>query len=83
MLILRLGDKLGERYEITRTDIKKWAVGSPIQAVLDAMVILLERHHYDADHVKSVAVYLAPPEALTVNIVKCLTSVCNIWPRSC
>jgi len=31
------------------------------------MVILLERHHYDADHVKSVAVYLAPPEALTVN----------------
>ena len=25
-------DKLGERYEVTRTDIKKWTVGSPIQA---------------------------------------------------
>ena len=62
-----LVDKLGERYEITRTDIKKWTVGSPIQAVLDAMVILLERHHYNADQVKSVAVHLAPPEALTVN----------------
>jgi 2-methylcitrate dehydratase PrpD len=62
-----LVDKLGERYEITRTDIKKWTVGSPIQAVLDAMVILLERHHFNADQVKSLAVHLAPPEALTVN----------------
>jgi 2-methylcitrate dehydratase PrpD len=27
-----LAEKLGERYEITRTNIKKWPVGSPIQA---------------------------------------------------
>jgi 2-methylcitrate dehydratase PrpD len=27
-----LVDKLGERYEIVRTNIKKWTVGSPIQA---------------------------------------------------
>ncbi|HEY8714026.1 MAG TPA: MmgE/PrpD family protein [Candidatus Acidoferrum sp.] len=60
-------DKLGERYEVARTDIKKWTVGSPIQAVLDAMVILLERHHYEASQVKQVAVHLAPPEAVTVN----------------
>ena len=32
----RLVDKLGERYEIARTNIKKWTVGSPIQAPLDA-----------------------------------------------
>ena len=31
-------EKLGERYEITRTNIKKWTVGSPIQAPLDAHV---------------------------------------------
>jgi 2-methylcitrate dehydratase PrpD len=62
-----LVDKLGERYEISRTDIKKWTVGSPIQAVLDAMVILLERHRYDAAQVKQVTVRLAPPEAVTVN----------------
>jgi 2-methylcitrate dehydratase PrpD len=62
-----LVDKLGERYEVSRTDIKKWTVGSPIQAVLDAMVILLERHHYDAGQVKQVTVRLAPPEATTVN----------------
>ena len=30
-------DKLGERYEITRTNIKKWTVGAPIQAPLDAL----------------------------------------------
>jgi 2-methylcitrate dehydratase PrpD len=62
-----LVDKLGERYEISRTDIKKWTVGSPIQAVLDAMVILLERHRYGAAQVKQVTVRLAPPEAVTVN----------------
>jgi 2-methylcitrate dehydratase PrpD len=62
-----LVDKLGERYEISRTDIKKWTVGSPIQAVLDAMVILFERYHFNAQQVKSLAVHLAPPEALTVN----------------
>jgi 2-methylcitrate dehydratase PrpD len=62
-----LVDKLGERYEITRTDIKKWGVGSPIQAVLDALVILLKRHPFDADHVQQVTVRLAPAEAVTVN----------------
>jgi 2-methylcitrate dehydratase PrpD len=62
-----LVDKLGDRYEISRTDIKKWTVGSPIQAVLDAMVILMERHRYDAAQVKQVTVRLAPAEALTVN----------------
>ena len=33
----QLVEKLGERYEITRTNIKKWTVGSPIQAPLDAL----------------------------------------------
>ena len=38
----RLIEKLGERYEIIRTNIKKWSVGSPIQAPLDALEILLQ-----------------------------------------
>src|SRR5260370_15600548 len=33
-----LVDKLGERYEVTRTNIKKWTVGSPLHAPLDALV---------------------------------------------
>jgi len=30
-------DKLGDRYEVVHTDIKKWTVGTPIQAPLDAI----------------------------------------------
>jgi len=60
-------DKLGERYEVTRTDIKKWSVGSPIQAVLDAIENLLKRHPFEANQVQQVTVRLAPPEAVTVN----------------
>src|SRR2546425_9268344 len=39
-----LVERLGERFEVTRTDIKKWTVGSPIQAPLDALANLLGRH---------------------------------------
>jgi 2-methylcitrate dehydratase PrpD len=49
-------DKLGERYEVTRTNIKKWSVGSPIQAPLDALVILQKKHPFNADQVQQVVV---------------------------
>jgi 2-methylcitrate dehydratase PrpD len=62
-----LVDQLGQRYEITRADIKKWTVGSPIQAALDAMVALLNKRPFNADQVQQVTVHLAPPEAITVN----------------
>ena len=39
----RAAEKLGERYEIARTNIKKWTVGSPIQAPLDAMSNILSK----------------------------------------
>lgn len=55
-----LVDKLGERYEITRTSIKKWTVGSPIQAPLDALEILLKRRPFEADQVKEVTVRMNP-----------------------
>ena len=55
-----LVDKLGERYEITRTSIKKWSVGSPIQAPLDAMETLLKRYPFEADQVKEVTVRMNP-----------------------
>ncbi len=62
-----LVDKLGERYEVTRTNIKKWTVGSPIQAPLDALQILMKRHPFTADQVQSVIVRVATSEAKTVN----------------
>jgi 2-methylcitrate dehydratase PrpD len=60
-------DKLGERYEVTRTSIKKWTVGSPIQAPLDAVEALMKRHPLAADDVQTVVVRVATSEAKTVN----------------
>jgi 2-methylcitrate dehydratase PrpD len=60
-------DKLGERYEVLRTNIKKWSVGSPIQAPLDALEQLLKRQTFDADQVKQVIVRCATSEAALVN----------------
>jgi 2-methylcitrate dehydratase PrpD len=55
-----LVEKLGERYEIAETDIKKWTVGSPIQAPLDAIEAIRSRHPFDAGQVQRVSVRLAP-----------------------
>jgi 2-methylcitrate dehydratase PrpD len=55
-----LVEKLGERYEIVNTDIKKWTVGTPIQAPLDAIENLRRKHSFEADEVKAVTVRLAP-----------------------
>lgn len=62
-----LVDRLGERYEITRTNIKKWTVGSPIQAPLDAIENMRKKHPFDADEVRSVVVRLGTSEAGVVN----------------
>ena len=60
-------DGLGERYEVTRTNIKKWSVGSPIQAALDALALILSRHPVRVGDIQKVTVRLAPSEAKTVN----------------
>jgi 2-methylcitrate dehydratase PrpD len=60
-------DQLGERYEVTRTNIKKWPVGSPIQAALDALEILGKQHPFDAGQVQQVEIRLARDEAAIVN----------------
>ena len=62
-----LVSQLGERYEIVRTNIKKWTVGSPIQAPLDAMYIILKKRPVNPDDVKSLVVRLAGTEARVVD----------------
>jgi 2-methylcitrate dehydratase PrpD len=62
-----LVDKLGERYEITRTNIKKWTVGSPIQAPLDALAGFFKQRSFSADDVSKVVVRIASDEANTVS----------------
>src|ERR1700722_12312797 len=62
-----LVSQLGERYEIVRTNIKKWTVGSPIQAPLDALEIILKRRPFEPDQVQTVTVRVAGSEAALVN----------------
>ena len=64
---LKLIELLGERYEVTRTNIKKWTVGSPIQAPLDAVQNIRKRRDFSADEVQKVVVRVATSEAKTVN----------------
>jgi 2-methylcitrate dehydratase PrpD len=62
-----LVDKLGERYEIARTNVKKWTVGSPIQAPLDALAGFFKQRSFSADDVSKVVVRIASDEANTVS----------------
>jgi 2-methylcitrate dehydratase PrpD len=54
-----LARDLGERYEIARTDIKRWAVGSPIQAPLDSLLELIRLHRVRAEEIERVTVRVA------------------------
>ncbi|MGA7803274.1 MAG: MmgE/PrpD family protein [Bradyrhizobium sp.] len=63
----RVVEKLGERYEIAETDIKKWSVGSPIQGPLDALETIRSKTPFEADQVKKVTVRLAPSVATVVD----------------
>jgi 2-methylcitrate dehydratase PrpD len=54
-----LARELGERYEILDTDIKRWAVGSPIQAPLDSLLELIRTHGVRADEIERVVVRVA------------------------
>lgn len=62
-----LVSQLGHLYEVQRTNIKKWSVGSPIQAPLDALEMIITQHSIHADDVKSVVVQVAEQEASVVN----------------
>ena len=53
-------ERLGERFEIVGTNIKRWTVGSPIQAPLDAMEALLKRQDVKPDDVEQILVRSAP-----------------------
>jgi len=63
----RLVEKLGERYEIVQTDIKKWTVGSPIQGPLDGIEAIRGKRPFEAAEVKRVTVRLAPSVAGVVD----------------
>jgi len=63
----KLVERLGERFEIAQTDIKKWTVGSPIQAPLDALELIRSKRPFEAREVQRVTVKLAPSVAAVVD----------------
>lgn len=62
-----LVDGLGQRFEVAQTNIKRWTVGSPIQAALDALDALRRRHPFTAEEVQAVEVRLATQQARVVD----------------
>ena len=58
---------LGETYEIMHTNIKRWSVGSPIQAPLDSLAELIRSHRVAAGDVESLVVRVAHQGANTVD----------------
>ena len=49
---------LGERWEVMDSSIKKWCVGSPNQAVLDAVTVLMQEHGVTAADVEAINIIL-------------------------
>jgi 2-methylcitrate dehydratase PrpD len=58
---------LGSSYEIMRTNIKRWSVGSPIQAPLDSLLELIRAHAVKARDVEKVSVRVSHSGANTVD----------------
>ena len=58
---------LGETYEIMHTNIKRWSVGSPVQAPLDSLAELIRGHRVAAGDVESLVVRVAHQGANTVD----------------
>jgi len=57
---------LGKTWEIVNTNIKRWTVGSPIQAPLDSLLELIRAHGVKSDDVEKVVVRISHRGANTV-----------------
>ena len=63
----RLVQGLGSAYEIMNTNIKRWSVGSPIQAPLDSLLDLIRAHAIRAGDVEKLTVRVARQGANTTD----------------
>ena len=64
-IIMELATDLGKRYEIMQTSIKRWTVGSPIQAPLDSLDVLIRAHPFKIQDISRINVII-PHESLTI-----------------
>jgi 2-methylcitrate dehydratase PrpD len=63
----RLVQGLGSTYEIVNTNIKRWSVGSPIQAPLDSLLDLIRAHGIRAGDVEKLTVRVSKQGANTTD----------------
>jgi 2-methylcitrate dehydratase PrpD len=71
----QLTAELGERFEILQAAIKKWCVGSPNQAVLDAITALIAAHPLTADDVRAIVLTM-PSDRLHIVSNAAMPDVC-------
>ena len=62
-----LADRLGSRFEILGTNIKKWSAGSPAQSAIDALLHLMETKSIVADEIVAIHVHLPAGSHRTVD----------------
>jgi 2-methylcitrate dehydratase PrpD len=59
--------ELGDRYEVTLTNMKKFCTGFPIQSAMEALLLTVAEHGFGADDVDSIVAKLTMSGAHTVN----------------
>ncbi len=62
-----LAEGLGSRHEIMYTNLKKFSVGSPIQAPTDAILWLIDKYKLESKDIESIIVRLPYPRARAVD----------------
>ncbi len=60
-------EELGSRFEIMHTNIKKWTVGSPIQAVFDSVQALMLEGGLEPDDIETLVVRMSPKESHVID----------------
>ncbi|MEL0106502.1 MAG: MmgE/PrpD family protein [Rhodospirillales bacterium] len=58
---------LGKRFEVIRTNIKRWSVGSPAQAALDATQDLIDTYGFKPNDIEKIEITLTDHGAKTVD----------------
>lgn len=67
--------ELGTRFEIMGASIKKWSVGSPIQAALDSLAALIAEHDLTGDNVARLEAHM-PDDRLPIVDDREMPDVC-------
>lgn len=70
-----LTDALGTRFELMNASIKKWCVGSPIQAALDSLIDLMSEHRIRAADVERMVVTM-PDDRLHIVSNRDIPDIC-------